>query len=587
MPIKLAELRIGNFRSCADVQIQLSQVTALIGYNNSGKSSILDAIVWLLRRQSLGSSDFFDLTQPIIVEATFSDIDQSDIGLLPDNQSRQIAPYIVQGILRTRRVQANPAAKVSDCKLEVGDPRTNEWRPAPTGMDTTLSVLLPDPITIGAMEDAAEDATKSKTTTTIGKLLAEFTAPIQKAHADEINLHLQRVVDLLSSSGVSRIAELSEIDRRINEKLLDVFPGITIKLHFDTPGFSEIIKTGTLRVAEDAGIERDFISFGHGTQRSIQMTLIRHLAELRREKAKAGTTLLLIDEPELYLHPFAIEQVRSALKVLAGAGYQVIYSTHSAQMIEPADSQNALLVRKGRDGKCIVRRRMRDAINTLVPDADHQIEHLFSLSNSSQFLFSDYVVLVEGKTERKLLPIIFHSALGKSLGQMKIALLALDGITNLSNTMAILNEMDLPTKAVVDLDYAFNNAIINGHLRKDDPDIVALLLQLERLESRGEITLHDDTRLPINGIQGKAYVAYQILALEVDSAKNIESIHKKLLDQHIWLWTKGTIEPHLGLQGKTERHWAIFIDRVSKDGYAEACSNDQKAISILEWLTTL
>ena len=53
-------------------------------------------------------------------------------------------------------------------------------------------------------------------------------------------------------------------------------------------------------------------TLGHGAQRSIQMTLIRHLADLKlNNQEQATTTLLLIDEPELYLHPQAIEILRS------------------------------------------------------------------------------------------------------------------------------------------------------------------------------------------------------------------------------------------------------------------------------------
>jgi predicted ATP-dependent endonuclease of OLD family len=41
------------------------------------------------------------------------------------------------------------------------------------------------------------------------------------------------------------------------------------------------------------------------------MALVQYLAEIKRQNnQQISTTLLLIDEPELYLHPFAIEQVR-------------------------------------------------------------------------------------------------------------------------------------------------------------------------------------------------------------------------------------------------------------------------------------
>ncbi|MGC6761680.1 AAA family ATPase, partial [Escherichia coli] len=87
-------------------------------------------------------------------------------------------------------------------------------------------------------------------------------------------------------------------------------------------------------------------SYGHGTQRSIQMSLIRHLADITNGDDIKTTTLLLIDEPELYLHPFAIEQIRESLKTLSHHGYQIIFSTHSSQMITSDLAKDTVLIRK-------------------------------------------------------------------------------------------------------------------------------------------------------------------------------------------------------------------------------------------------
>src|SRR5690554_8028822 len=141
------------------------------------------------------------------------------------------------------------------------------------------------------------------------------------------------------------------------------------KLHFVTPNIAELIKAGTLKVFEGAGNGRDFSSYGHGAQRSIQMALVQYLAEIKRSNnSSASTTLLLIDEPELYLHPFAIEQVREALVALSLSGYQVLISTHSAQMITPELAEHALLIRKSDVLGTHSRLRLADAIQSVVPN---------------------------------------------------------------------------------------------------------------------------------------------------------------------------------------------------------------------------
>ena len=137
----------------------------------------------------------------------------------------------------------------------------------------------------------------------------------------------------MEADGSRRLSELDRIDESINEKIDDLFPGMSLKLHFDVPSFEDIFKAGTVKVIERDEEARDFTAYGHGAQRSIQMALIRHLADIKQDSDCSTTTLLLIDEPELYLHPFAIEQVRESLHALSLHGYQIVFSTHSAQMI--------------------------------------------------------------------------------------------------------------------------------------------------------------------------------------------------------------------------------------------------------------
>ncbi len=49
----------------------------------------------------------------------------------------------------------------------------------------------------------------------------------------------------------------------------------------------------------------------------------------------------------------------------------------------------------------------------------------------------------------------------------------------------------------------------------------------------------------------------------VDECKPpIRRLHDKLKAKGIWLWTRGSIENHLGLGGKNERVWSEFVDRL-------------------------
>ena len=583
MSHKLSEVVIKNFRSCIDTRLLLSRYTPLIGYNNAGKSNALTAIQWLIRKSTFVEGDFFDPDAPIEVIGVIEGITPNLLNNMPANHRSAINNYIANEKLKIRRVQDNPESKASDIKISVWDESNQNWVPNPNGIDNALKSLLPEPIRIGAMENAAEDAAKAKTTTTIGKLLAEFLEPVKQAHEAELEAHLSEVKRRISSDGDMRFGELSTIDNNVNQKVNELFPGMSLKLHFDAPSFDELIKSGSVKVYEGQNQGREFSFYGHGAQRSIQMAMVQYLAEVKRGNTnQQSTTLLLVDEPELYLHPFAVEQIRKALIALSQNGYQVLLSTHSAQMVTSEEARYSLLIRKNQQQGTYARQRLADAIQVIVPDSVHQMEQLFSLSHSTQVLFSERVILTEGKTELRLLPFIFENLTGKTLGQEKQALVAQSGVSDTRKSLEILNAMDLPAKAIVDLDYAFTGAVRDGFLGATDTDILSLKSILQTLAQNNQITLNPNG-LPQRGIVNAAK-AFEILANELTALPYIDNLHSKLKQNGIWVWKKGAVEAHIGTASKDELAWSQFKANVQSNGIQATCPDHQSVQDLVAWL---
>lgn len=581
MAVYISELDIRNFRSCVSASLQLTNFTPLVGLNNCGKSNCLTALQWLVRKARLGVEDFHDPSLPVQVTGRLFGITEEDLATLEAKHRKKIDPHVRDGVLHIRREQLAPGG---DTVLTVLDPNSNEWDPNPTGIDNAISSLFPDPIRIGAMENAEEDASKAKTTTTIGKLLASMLAAIQERHEADLSPHLAAIVGMISAEGEARFDELGRIDDSINQKISDLFPGISIKLDFPVPLLNDLIKAGTVKVYEGNGQGRAFGSYGHGAQRAIQMAMVRHLADLKRGAAAAGgVTLLLVDEPELFMHPFAVEQVREALRSLSEAGYQVVFSTHSARMIIAKDAKNALLMTKKHPDGTRVRPRLQSVVEALVESPNHQLHQLFSLTNSSQVLFAEKVVLTEGKTELRLLPTLFQSVSGKTLGQASLAIVAMSGVSDTKKSMDILAALGLPACAIVDLDYAFRQAAKHGFLKADDPDLVACKAILERLAEAGAITL-DAGGLPTKGPNGPASKAYERLAAEGDAIPHVDSLVKKLRDQSLWLWSRGAIEPHVGLPEKSEHAWLNCQVSIESNGFDATCADAGGIRALMSWL---
>lgn len=580
MAVYISDIEIRNFRSCVAASLQLTHFTPLVGMNNCGKSNCLTALQWLVRKAKLGVEDFHDPAQAVQVTGKLVGVMDGDLDVLEPKHRKKIEPHVRGGVLHVRRVQEVPGGEMT---LTVLDPDTNEWEPNPTGIDNAITALFPDPIRIGAMENAEEDASKAKTTTTIGKLLASMLAAIREQHEQALTPHLVAILEMISAEGGERFEELGRIDESINRKISDLFPGMRIKLDFPVPVFNDLIKAGTLKVYEGDGQGRSFGSYGHGAQRAIQMAMVRHLADLKRgDAAVGGATLLLLDEPELFMHPFAVEQVREALRSLSEAGYQVVFSTHCAQMILAKDARNALLMTKKHPEGTKARPRLLSVVEQLVEDSAHQLHQLFSLTNSSQILFADKVVLTEGKTELRLLPSIFQVVAGKTMGQSSLAIVAMSGVSDTRKSMEVLSALGLPSCAIVDLDFAFRQATKHGFLQANDPDIAACKAVFAKMAEAGLVSL--DGGLPCKGVQGPASKAFELLAAEDEARPHITELIQKLRNQHVWLWGAGAIEPHLGLSEKTEHAWLSFQIRLESEPLNDLCADAEGIRSLVEWM---
>lgn len=589
----LSHIKIKNFKSCHDIDLILSDFTPLVGYNNGGKSNILEAIKWLLRATALSEKDFYDPLQPVEISGKVDGItDQILENLIPQHRER-ITPFCKNGTLRIRRIQPSPDVPVRNIRLEIRNPDAeddhaeNAWAVNPNGIDVAIKAIFPEPIEISAMQDSVEDVCKSKSTTTIGKLISEIMAPIEKQHGAALHAAFEGIRSKFEAEGEERAQELNDFDHHANQNLKELFPGIKVRIHVPAPEIKELFKNGTIKIVEDGFDKcRDVQALGHGAQRSIQMALIRYLADIKTHGNQNPTrTLLLIDEPELYLHPQAVEYVRLALKSLSEKEYQVIFATHSPLMISAEDIGTTVIVRKNNHNQSYSRKRLSDAINEVVKDAPSQLQTLFELSNSSQILFSDKVIIAEGRTEQRLLPEIYHLISHRTLSANRTALVSPGGAGNTIKCLNILAAMAIPAKAIVDLDFVFKNAVNGGLLPANDPDIVACRDIFNALSHDHDFHLSGDG-YPQKGGSIYPAQAFALFASQSEALPYIQNLHRKMIPHNIWLWKKGAVEEYLGIEGKNEKSWAIYKISLHQNGCQATLSDFDGMAEMLNWLDT-
>lgn len=585
---KIDWIRIRNFRSCEDVFLNFESYAPLVGYNNAGKSNILKAVKWFLRPTGLQDKDFTNIEEKILVTAKISGISQELLDSIDDNHSESISPFINEESLYIRMEQKSPGGAKGLRKLYVSvggesDEDEWEWSVNPNGLQEAMHDIFPEPIFVQSMDNATDDVSKFKTTSTIGKLLQQLSSQIENEQHELVDA-LDTISRRLNFDGNERLESLNQFDQIASEKVQDFFPGISLKVHVPTPSLAKLFTDGTVKVQEQGREISDVDSLGHGAQRSIQMALIRLLAEVQTEVAAGQTTLLLIDEPELYLHPQAIELVRDALKSLSTTNYQIIFSTHSSLMVEQEDVPYTNIVRKNVGGNTLVTERIAEAIQEEIEGHLNQARILFEIYNMNQILFADRVLIAEGATEQSVLPELFK-ACERSFSAHKTALVIADGCRGIHKMGKILQRIGIPFKALVDIDYAFTTAVNADLIAEDDVDIVNVKQALAESALRNNFEL-DGSNLPQKTGSKKAYIAYELFASEVASQELISKVHEKLKQNGYWLWEKGAIEQHLSLEAKATNDWIMFKVNIKEQGFDETVEDHENVREMAVWATS-
>jgi len=561
-------LRLQNFRSCKDIEFDLWRYTPLVGHNNVGKSNVIRGLIWLLNKSGLGEKDFFDTNSPVVATGRIEGITEDILDKLEAKNRKKIEDYVDNGTLWIRQKQeltTTPASQITVSLLTPGSDPTDadSWK-NPAGIPAAMKALFPEPIHIEAMVDAVEDSGKFKAGTTIGKLLGAIQGAVQAARETELKKAVDELKDILSADGAARPQELTDIDEAATRILQGYFPDLKLRTHIPAPSLEVMFKSGTIQV-EDQALPgwRGIDSLGHGALRSVQMSLVQCLAERNRDGGGSSTcTLLLVDEPELYLHPQAIEQARESLKRLSKANYQVVFSTHSPMFVEAEDVPNTHVVFKGDDGGTKCRTSFEKAYYAQAcKDGPTQTEILFSLDHASKILFCERALIAEGPTEKRLLPPLYRLHHGRGMGGDRLALVIVEGKDSIPKTRAILRAMGIEAKILVDLDAAFNG---ESFCSPDNPDRQACEAVLARLNKNSNA----------NGCKA--------MCQDPMVEKNIKALHDSLKADGIWIWPGGTIEDHLGLDGKKPRNHSAFKAQLDAAGMA-AVADQTTVKTFLDW----
>lgn len=409
---KIRKLIITNFGCIGStpVEIDLDDIVVLVGKNNTGKSTVLRAynLVFSSSKPTLTIDDFPDRKTdsenlPTIELHTCVNVNP------PGN--RWIESVDGENIVRERWRWKVPGEAVR----QGFDTNSGEWSSnVPWGAPNVANARRPKPhridafsspeaqtkelvkVLITTLQNAVKalpaeitDEDGNTTVTPYGTLLSNL-GSIQKSVVEETREQIENAQDALTSivQNVFRGYRV-EFDAQAEEDL-------TACLTFFKPG-------AVLRMGPEAGHLSTIDKQGSGARRTLMWAALKYAAESKSDDGDLRPNLLLMDEPELCLHPNAIREACNVLYDLPATGkWQVMVTTHSPAFID-LSRDNTTVVRVERDSSNNIIKGttvFRPASANLSPDEKEELKMLnFCDPYLCEFFFGGKTLIVEGDTE--------------------------------------------------------------------------------------------------------------------------------------------------------------------------------------------
>ncbi|MFM2415921.1 MAG: hypothetical protein RL385_644 [Pseudomonadota bacterium] len=439
--ITIVAARVRDFRSLANIEVQLSDLTVLLGANNAGKTSFLDALY-------------------AAIGAGRRSLNADDVRLAPGEHS---APRTREVVIDVMLRPVGSDGKALD-SYPAGSFWTNLWGTTGIATDESFNEFTGIRTTLKWNDSRGEHVLERRFLKE-WKTFADWTMAatqdraITAAQLEPLALHYvdakrdleedlrkpgsfwRRLTEDLGLSG-PEIEGMEKALSHINEQIVDK-SAILKHLKANLAGLQTVVasENGAVEVAPVARKLRDLskgvdVSFnaagaqsfplarhGMGTRSLAALLVFRAFASWRHKQATQGGdsvhSVLALEEPESHLHPQAQRSLFAHIKQVTG---QRIVSTHSPYFAGQAPLEDLRLFFKN-NGDTTVTKLDTSALGK---DDIRKLQDTV-IDTRGDILFSRAVVLFEGQTEEQALPVYAEKYWGATIHELGFCFVRANG----------------------------------------------------------------------------------------------------------------------------------------------------------------
>jgi putative ATP-dependent endonuclease of OLD family len=512
--MKLRWLHIEGFRSIRKLTLALDDFLCFIGQNNHGKSNILKAldlffssgtkgivpdIFFRYPVKSDGSKIEYETVKEVIIKAGFEDLSEAEMGKLrpwtvdevltvskkywlDEDSKPQVSYEALMKVPKDEWLQEdfenyNDRSVVSELPIAEFLPKsgriskqaykeaiqkyienhpnieyTEEKRVNPPGYKQVIDGNLPEFYLVPAVRDVTEE-TKTSGATLLSRLLNVIIGRIARQNPTFQRLEeaVQEIKTLIEGkTPEEKLIEIKELENGLKQELGPWDVGLSIGV--EAPDIERVFQLGS-SITLDDGIPTGVDEKGHGLQRYLIFSLMRvWAAEERRaqtEENRGRSHIFAFEEPELFLHPQMCRATYESLKQISTTD-QILVCTHSPHFIDMEDYRSIVIVRKRNHKIGTQVQRVQNELFEGEKKRQFSMIRFFN-PDKNELFFAGKVVLVEGATEKVILPILARYI---DCFDHKVSIIDCGSKFNLTLYMEVLNAFRIPYLVIHDEDPA-------------------------------------------------------------------------------------------------------------------------------------
>ena len=402
--MRATTLRIENFRGIKRLDLDLDEITVLIGENNTGKTAVLDALRICLRDLGPRRRVVFDAldfhladaasepvtADPIRIEVTFSQQKEGDwsdalVGRLSRDNVLQVDDAGLGHVILWVTCEYDAASRDfaqdwSFLNLD-GEPLPRVGERALTALQREVSYFY-----LRALRDAHHHFGDK------GPFWRPFLKDTQLPDEKkaEIESKLREVNELVVSSHDS-FERVHDGLRRVQD-VVPLSAGDVVSVEAVPGRIFDMLANARVNLSAVDGAKIPVGRHGEGTQSLAVLMLFAAFLEAWPE----GAPIIALEEPEAHLHPSAI---RALQRLVRGFSGQKLISTHSGDLLAETEIHQIRRLARTSDGI----QSFRVPADLLSAEETRKFNYHVRQARG-ELLFARCWLLVEGETESWIYP---------------------------------------------------------------------------------------------------------------------------------------------------------------------------------------